>query len=63
MVEVPDLNCRPLNRRIIEKDSLKQVCFYYINHMINGCAGFDPAAAMAGRTRPPIDPFVQADTI
>ncbi|MDP8205594.1 MAG: CotH kinase family protein [Candidatus Electryonea clarkiae] len=56
-----NLSQRPLIKRILENDSLKQVYLDYMQEMINGPASLDSVAIMADRIKPLIDNHVQAD--
>ncbi len=61
VINISNLNNRPLNKRILENDSLRQVYLNYIKKMINGCASYDSVAAKADRIKPFIENHVQAD--
>lgn len=61
IVNVPNLPQRPLSRRIIENESLRQIYLSYIQDLILGPASLDSVALMADRLKLLIDPFVQAD--
>ncbi|MBU0509004.1 CotH kinase family protein [bacterium] len=59
---IPNLARRPLNRRLLENDSLRHVYLEYIQEMIAGPASSDSVAAIADRLRPLIQDCVYADT-
>jgi hypothetical protein len=61
IVNVPNLAQRPLNRRILENESLKKIYLSYINEMILGVASYDSVYAMTVRIKSLIEDFVQAD--
>lgn len=63
IVKITNLNSRPLNKRIINNDSLKQVYLHYVSDMINGPASPDSIAAEADRIKPVIESHVLADSI
>ncbi|MFC1584598.1 CotH kinase family protein [Fibrobacterota bacterium] len=62
LVNIPNLDNRPLTRRILENDSLKQVYLAYVAEFINGPAHPDSVAARADRIKPLINSHVQADS-
>jgi hypothetical protein len=62
LTNISNLNLRPLNRRLLENDSLQQLYLDYIEQMSAGPACYDSVAAMADRIYPLIDSCVQADT-
>ncbi|MBN1130878.1 MAG: CotH kinase family protein [Chitinispirillaceae bacterium] len=62
VVAVSNLSQRPLNRRILENDSLRRVYLEYIRGMVGGPANEDSIAAMADRWKPFIDSLVRADS-
>jgi hypothetical protein len=62
LTNIPNLNQRPLNRRLLENDSLQQVYLNYIAQMSTGPASYDTVASMANRIYPLVDSCVQADT-
>jgi spore coat protein CotH len=62
VVSIDNLSARPLNRRIIENDSLRQVYLQYIRVFLNGPFCTDTIASMAATWKSLIDSFVQADT-
>ena len=61
VVNVPNLYQRPLNRRILENESLRQVYLSYVNDMILNSASYDSVSAKADRLKLLIDPYVRAD--
>jgi len=61
-VNIPNLSQRPLARRLLQNDSLRQVYLGYIQDMMEGAAGYDSIAAMADRIKALIAPFVRADS-
>lgn len=61
VVNVSNLIQRPLNKRILENDSLKQVYLNYISKMINSPASYDSIAARVDRIKSLIDSCVNAD--
>jgi hypothetical protein len=61
IVNVPNLPQRPLNRRIIENESLRQNYLSYIKDIMLGPASYDSVSLIADRLKLLIDPFVQAD--
>lgn len=62
VIDIPNLDQRPLNRRILENDSLCQVYLRYIKSMIEGPASSDSIAAKIDRFKPFLDSLVQADS-
>ncbi len=61
VVTISNLASRPLNRRILENDSLKQIYLNYIHHMVHGPASLDSVSAMADQLKPLIESHVLAD--
>jgi len=61
VVNVPNLSQRPLNRRILENESLRQAYLRYIEDMISGPAAYDSVLASTARLKLLIDAHVQAD--
>jgi len=61
IVNVPNIYQRPLNRKILENESLRQVYLNYVREMINGPASYDSISAMVNRIKPIIDSHVQVD--
>ncbi|MDP8240120.1 MAG: CotH kinase family protein [Candidatus Hatepunaea meridiana] len=61
VLDQSNINQRPLIRRILENDSLKEVYLDYINDMITGAASCDSVAAMVDMIKPFIDDYVLAD--
>jgi spore coat protein CotH len=61
-VTISNLAQRPLTRRILENDSLRQIYLRYIREMINGPASLDTITTMAGRWKPFLDASVRADS-
>ncbi len=61
IIDFPHLDQRPLLRRVLENDSLRQVYIGYIEEMVTGPCSEDSIAAVAQRIRPLIDSSVQAD--
>jgi len=61
IVSLPNLTQRPLNRRIMENESLRQVYLSYIEEMILGSASYDSVSAIADRLKLLIDNHVLAD--
>lgn len=53
---------RPLNKRILQQDSLRQVYLGYIQNMINGSANVDTIALSAAKYKELIDTCVKADS-
>jgi hypothetical protein len=62
LTNISNLSQRPLNRRILEDDSLQQVYLDYIAQMSAGPASYDSVAALTARLFPLIDSCVLADT-
>ena len=58
----PNIEQRPLIKRIMANDSLKKVYAHYLQAMINGPSHVDSVRAVAYRYRALIDPYVQADS-
>ncbi|MBN1350114.1 CotH kinase family protein [candidate division KSB1 bacterium] len=58
---VPNLHQRPLNKKILENESLRQNYLRYIDDMINGAASLDSVSSMADRLKLQIDEYVKAD--
>ncbi|MDD4857228.1 MAG: CotH kinase family protein [Candidatus Krumholzibacteria bacterium] len=61
VIDISNLEDRPLNRRILENDSLRSVYLGFIADMIGGPASYDSVAAAADAIKPLIDGYVQAD--
>ncbi|NLG16737.1 MAG: T9SS type A sorting domain-containing protein [Fibrobacter sp.] len=61
IADISNLEQRPLNRRILENDSLKRVYYNYLLEMINGPASFDSVSASAARIKTLIEKHVKAD--
>jgi spore coat protein CotH len=61
IVNITNLNDRPLSRRILENDSLRQVYFQYIREMIDGPAAADSIASKINLLKPIIQSYVEAD--
>jgi len=61
IVNVPNLPQRPLSRRIIQDESLRQIYLSYIQDMMLGPASLDSVSLIAEKLKRLIDPFVQAD--
>jgi spore coat protein CotH len=62
VIQISNLNDRPLNRRILAQASLQQKYLEYITDMIDGPASYDSVAAIADRLQPILEPYVLADT-
>lgn len=62
-VQIANLVTRPLNRRIIENDSLKRVYLSYIREMIEGPASTAAISAEADRIKGIIDDAVQTEPV
>jgi spore coat protein CotH len=62
-VQIPNLVTRPLNRRIIENDSLKGVYLSYMREMIEGPASTAAISAEADRIKAVINDAVQAEPV
>jgi len=62
IVAISNLSTRPLNRRILENDSLKKVYLSYISELIGSSASSDSVAARVDKIKELIEPFVIADT-
>jgi hypothetical protein len=62
IVAISNLAQRPLNKRVLENDSLRRVYLSYIGAMLDGPASRDSIAALADRLKPLIDSTVQADS-
>lgn len=56
-----NIDNRPLNKRILANDSLKQVYLRYIHELINGPAHKDSVAAMTVKIKPVIESYVTSD--
>lgn len=61
VVNVPNLPQRPLSRRIIENEALRQIYLSYIQEMMLGPASLDSVSLLAEKLKRLIDPFVRAD--
>ncbi|MDK9700112.1 MAG: CotH kinase family protein [bacterium] len=61
IVGISNLNSRPLMRRLLENDSLRQIYQNYIATMIIEIAHADSVSAMVDRMQPVIQPHVLAD--
>lgn len=61
IISISNIDNRPLNKRILENDSLKQVYLKNIHTMIHGLCVLDTIAAMADRIKPLIESHVLAD--
>ncbi|MFH1198102.1 MAG: CotH kinase family protein [bacterium] len=62
IVNVPNLNQRPLNRRLLQNESLRNIYLGYIDEMINGAASYDSISALTENYKPLINDYVQADS-
>lgn len=62
IVTVPNVAQRPLNKRILENDSLRQVYLGYIRSMIASYASVDSVTVLANRYKQLIDSCVMADS-
>lgn len=62
VVQISNLNLRPLNKRILAQPSLRRQYRAYIADMIAGPASYDSVATMVDRLKPLLDASVQADT-
>jgi hypothetical protein len=61
IVNVPNLPQRPLSRRIIQDESLRQIYLSYIQDMMLGPAALDSISLITEKLKLMIDPYVQAD--
>ena len=61
IVNVSNLNQRPLNRKILENDSLRQIYYDYLLQMMDGPASYDSIASAAEQIKELITEHVQAD--
>lgn len=61
IVNVPNLPQRPLSRRIIQDESLRQIYLSYVQDMMLGRASLDSISLMTEKLKRLIDPYVQAD--
>jgi len=61
VVDLSNIEIRPLIRRILENDSLRLVYLDYIHNMATDAASYDSITAMAERIKPIIENHVQAD--
>lgn len=61
LVTISNLNQRPLNRRIVENDSLRQVYLRYVKDMIEGPASYDSVESYINKYKDFIAPYIQAD--
>ncbi|RPH92378.1 T9SS C-terminal target domain-containing protein [candidate division KSB1 bacterium] len=61
-LDISNLSRRPLNRRLLENDSLRGVYLNYIGEMIAGPASFDSIAEKIGMLQPLIADHIFADT-
>jgi len=61
IIHVPNLNERPMNRRILENEELKALYLNYIERLIAGPACTDSITAKVAKLQPLIDSYVQAD--
>ena len=62
IVNISNLDQRPLNRRILENDSLRGIYFGYITGMIDGFASYDSISAAAEKIKAVIQESLIADT-
>lgn len=62
ILEISNLDLRPLNKRLLSNDSLQGIYLGYIYDMIEGVASYDSIAAMADKLEPLISSHVEADT-
>ena len=60
-IDIENLDERPLNRRILENDSLKRVYLSYLQDMIAGPASAEAVAAEADRLKEIIDSVVKVE--
>lgn len=63
IINISNLDQRPLNKRILAIDSLRQVYLRYIRNMIDGPASVDSIVAEAARLKTIIDSTVQMDSL
>ncbi len=61
VVEISNINQRPLIRRIMNNAILKQLYLGYITDMVNGAASYESVVVMADRIKPLIEEHVLAD--
>ncbi|HMA63696.1 MAG: CotH kinase family protein [Fibrobacterota bacterium] len=62
IINVANLKTRPLNRQIIQNDSLRQLYLGYIESMLNGPGSSEAVAALANKYKLLIDSLVSADS-
>lgn len=62
VVSISNLAQRPLNKRVVENDSLRQVYLGYIRNMIETWASTDTIAKLAEKYKLLIDEYVQQDS-
>jgi spore coat protein CotH len=62
IVNVANLQTRPLNRQIIQNDSLRQMYLGYIESMLNGPGSSETVSALANNYKLLIDSLVNADS-
>ena len=61
IVNIPNLKERPLNRRILENDSLRKVYFNYVRGMMDGPASVESISAAADKIKDLVEEHVFAD--
>jgi len=61
VLEISNLEMRPLNRRILKNDSLRHIYLDYIAEIIAGPASYDSISARIDLLRPLLEPHVSAD--
>jgi spore coat protein CotH len=62
IINIPNIVLRPLEKRLLDNDSLRGVYLNYIDDMIKGAASADSIAAMAEKLETLISSHVFADT-
>jgi hypothetical protein len=62
VLSASNLEHRPLIRRLLHDDSLRDVYLGYVRDMIDGPAHPDTISAIVDRLRPIVEPFMLADT-
>jgi hypothetical protein len=61
IVNISNLEERPLNKKILENNYLKSVYLQFVEEMIDGPASYDSVSAAAARIKPLIEAHVKAD--
>jgi CotH kinase protein/Lamin Tail Domain/FlgD Ig-like domain len=62
VLDMSNFDERPLSKRLLENETLKELYLYYIEEMIGGAASYDSISLKIADLQDFIDPYIQADT-